>query len=153
MSQVTIAPTTKTTVNTTSNISFYCYVRLSETEQIIVEKEIVNGNWVNGFFVSQPTGVMEKFRLEQLIYVGYGEGGNANQKGVYLERIVLRGFRKDGAIKYRDITFFCNSPALDKVLPQIPDQYHDYARKAFAEQSIKLQKELSTLINEGVKIG
>jgi hypothetical protein len=139
MSQV-IALDTETKIQQSSNISFYCYVTLSEAEQIIVEKELYG------------TNTIEKYRLETLIYAGYGDKSATNE-GVYLDRIIVRGFRKDGALRYRDTTFYCNSPAMNKVLSQIPDSYHDHARKAFAEHAIKLQQQLTDLINTGVKIG
>ena len=152
MSQAKIAPTTETKVKTSSTISFYCYVTLSESEQIIVTKEVSDGNWINGVYVASGTKITEKYRLEALIYAGHGEPSQFNT-GVYLDRIIVRGFTKEGALRYRDTTFYCNSPALSQVIPQIPDNYHDYARKAFAERAIKLQEQLSNLTNQGVKIG
>jgi hypothetical protein len=148
MSQA-IAPSTKTGVSTSSNIFFCCYVTLSEAEQIIIEKEVSDFVWAGGSAVTKSTGVIEKYRLEQLIY----QGDSDYNEGVALKSIVVRGFRKDGALKFRETTFYCGSPALDKVISQIPDSYHDHARKAFAEHAIKLQNELTELSNTGVKIG
>jgi hypothetical protein len=157
MTSTHLAPNTETKLNTSSNLSFYCYVTLSEKEQIILEKEMIDGDWVNGVFVGTNTGIMEKFRLEQLIYSGYGDGvlnraTNSVNSGVYLDRITVRGFRKDGGLKFRDTQFHGGSPAVEKMLPQIPDHYHDYAREEFAKESIKLQNQLKKLMKAGVII-
>jgi len=157
MNSTQLAPNTETKLDTSSNLSFFCYVTLSEKEQIILEKEKIDGDWVNGVFVGTNTGIMEKFRLERLMYSGYGDGmvkrvTNSVHSGVYLDRITVRGFRKDGGLKFRDMELYGASPAVEKLLPQIPDHYHDYARQEFAKEAIKLQTQLKELIKAGVII-
>jgi hypothetical protein len=157
MNSTQLAPNTETELNTSSNLSFFCYVTLSEKEQIILEREKIDGDWVNGVFVGTNTGIMEKFRLEQLHYSGYGDGllnraTHSVDSGVYLDRITVRGFRKDGGLKFRDTQLYGASPAVAEMLPQIPDHYHDYARQEFAKEAIKLQTQLKELIKAGVII-
>jgi hypothetical protein len=140
-----IAVNEKTEVNSSNQLSFSCYVTLSDKEQIIISIEETEGVWSNNGYSLKPTGVVKKYRLEQL---RYNTGGGEN-KEVSLRAIQVRGFRKDGGLKFRDTQFW----HLDqKVIDQIPDEYHNYAREAFAREVVILQGKLTNLIKEGVKI-
>ena len=145
----TLAPSTETKVNVSNTLSFYCYTTLSDTEQIILEIEETDYKTVNGQYTQVPTGVVNKYRLESLIYTGYSDGGT---EGIHLDRIIVRGFRKDGGLKFRDTSFYGQAPVMNKVMPQIPDSYHDYARQAWAEQAIELQKKLTNMTTIGVQV-
>jgi hypothetical protein len=137
---------TETKVNLSSNLSVNCYVTLADTEQIIISIEETEGVWSNTTYTLKKTGVISKYRLERLVYqTGYG-----NHEGeVSLHAIQVRGFKKDGGLRYRDTQFY----NLDKeTLDQIPDKYHNYAREAFAKEVVKLQTRLTNLINKGVKV-
>jgi hypothetical protein len=153
MTTALIAPSTETKLQTSSSLNFYCYVTLSETEQIILNVEETEWKTINNKYTQVPTGEIKKYRLETLIYAGYGDGGRNNKgTGVFLDRIVVRGFRKDGGLKFRDTSLYGQAPIMDKILPQIPDSYHDYARQEFAKEAIKLQEQLTILTNMGVTV-
>ena len=64
----------------------------------------------------------------------------------------MRGFRKDGGLKFRDTSFYGQAPVMNKVMPQIPDSYHDYAREAWAKEAIELQKKLTNMTAIGVQV-
>ena len=133
---------TETDVNVSSNLSFYCYVTLQDSEQIIIDIE--ETEWKNGSY--QPTGVIKKFRLEKLTYQNYSL---KNHSWVNLHSIEVRGFRKDKGLRYRT-EYFHNLSQL--VIDQIPDKYHNYAREGFAKEVVELQEQLTTMTNEGVRI-
>jgi hypothetical protein len=137
---------TETKVNLSSNLSVNCYVTLADTEQIIISIEETEGVWSNHSYSQKKTGVISKYRLERLIYqTGYGN----NEGEVFLHAIQVRGFKKDGGLRFRDTQFY----KLDKeTLDQIPDEYHNYARESFAKEVVKLQDRLTNLINKGVKV-
>jgi len=140
-----IAINETTEVNSSNNLSFSCYVTLSDKEQIIISIEETEGCWTNNSYTLKKTGEIKKYRLEQLRY----NTGGGEDKQAHLSSIQVRGFRKDGGLKFRDTQFY----NLDKeTLEQIPDEYHNYAREAFAKEVIELQNKLTNLINEGVKI-
>ena len=145
----TLAPSTETKVNVSNTLSFYCYTTLSDTEQIILEIEETEYKTVNGQYTQVPTGVVNKYRLEVLIYTGYSDG---MKDGIHLDRIVVRGFRKDGGLKFRETSFYGQAPVMNKVMPQIPDSYHDYARQAWAKEAIELQKKLTNMTTIGVQV-
>ena len=149
MTTTQIAPSTETKVQASNNLSFYCYTTLSDTEQIILEIEETEYKTVNGQYTQVPTGVVNKYRLEVLIYTGYSDG---MKDGIHLDRIVVRGFRKDGGLKFRETSFYGQAPVMNKVMPQIPDSYHDYARQAWAKEAIELQKKLTNMTTIGVKV-
>lgn len=143
---IATAINTTTDTNMSSGISINCYVTLSDTEQMIISVEEKEGSWSNGNYVIAKTGVINKYRLEQLIYhTGFGD----TRQGFNLESVKVRGFRKDGGIKFRDTCLY----GLDKeVIDQIPDHYHNYAREAFAKEVVEMQTELTNIINKGVVI-
>lgn len=131
-----------TNVNANGNLSFYCYVTLKDSEQILIDVEVKE--WTNGR--CQGTGVFKKFRLENLCYQSSGRN---NDETVSLHSLEVRGFRKDKGLRYRTERLF----RLDKeMIDQIPDHYHNYAREAFVKEAVKLQQQLTTMTNEGVKI-
>jgi len=138
----TVTTQTETKVNANGNLSFYCRVTLKDSEQILIDIE--EREWTNGSY--QGTGVFKKVRLEELTYQSH----RTNEPTVSLNSLEVRGFRKDKGLRYRTEMVY----NLDqKVIDQIPDHYHNYAREAFAKEVVELQQELTTMINEGVKIG
>jgi hypothetical protein len=131
----------ETKVNANGNLSFYCSVTLEDSKQILIDIE--ERKWTGGSY--QGTGVTQKVRLEQL---SYHSRNNNDIVGLY--SIEVRGFRKDKGLRYRtEQVHYLDQ----KVIDQIPDEYHNYAREAFAKEMIELQQQLTTMINEGVKIG
>ena len=145
MTTTTIAPTTEATVNAQSSFGFSCYVQLAETERIFIEMgQMVYDQNLRKYVLSADK---EKYQLEELQYhLGYGDEANT----ATFHNAVVRGFRKDGALRYR--TTYIPHHAIQEVLKQIPDQYHDYARQAFDEKMAELQKKLDTTIKNGVVI-
>jgi hypothetical protein len=141
----TIEVKNTTDVNTTSNLSFNSYVTLKDSEQIIIDLEEKEFQHVQGKYISVKTGVIKKVRLEQLIYQSDWTDGITK-----LCSIEVRGFRKDGGLRYRSDRHYAVE---QEVIDQIPDEYHNYAREAFAQEIVKLQQQLTTMTNEGVKIG
>lgn len=135
----------ETKINTSSNLSFYSYITLKDSEQIIIDIEEKELQSVNGNYTQVKTGVIKKFRLEELIYQSdYADGI------VKLYAIEVRGFKKDMGLRYRSDRQY----NLDQeVIDQIPDEYHNYAKEAFAKEVIELQQRLTTMTNEGVQIG
>jgi len=131
---------TDTKVNVSGNLSFYCYVTLKDSEQIIIDIE--ETEWRNGSY--QSTGVIKKFRLEKITYQNYSR---TDHDWVNLYSIEVRGFRKDKGLRYRTDTF--HSPS-QLVIDQIPDHYHNYAREAFVKEVVTLQERLTTMTNKGV---
>lgn len=128
----------ETKVNASNSLSFYCYVTLKDSEQILIDIE--ERNWTNGSY--QGTGVFKKVRLEELSY------NSTNTVSLY--SLEVRGFRKDKGLRYRTEMVY----NLDqKTIDQIPDEYHNYAREAFAKKMIELQEELTTMTNGGIQIG
>ena len=126
-----------------THLAFYCHTTLSDSQQIIIEIE--GQDWgSNGY---KKNGVFSSYRLEKLNYqVGYAK----DNEGVKLYSIVVRGFRKDKGLKFRETQVY----NLDQsVLDQIPDEYHDYARNEFAKGMAELQEELTDLTNKGLQIG
>lgn len=135
----------ETKVNTNSNLSFHCYVTLKDSEQIIIDIEEKDYQTVNGNYTLVKTGVVKKVRLEELIYQSdYADGI------VKLSAIEVRGFKKDMGLRYRSDRYFSVD---QEVIDQIPDEYHNYAREAFAKEVIELQQRLTKMTNKGVKIG
>ena len=135
----------KTKINTSSNLSFHSYITLKDSEQILIDMEEKDYQTVNGNYTKVKTGVIKKVRLEELIYQSdYADGI------VKLYAIEVRGFKKDMGLRYRSDRHY----DLDQeVIDQIPDKYHNYAREAFAKEVTELQQRLTTMTNEGVKIG
>ena len=130
-----------TKVNASSNLSFYCYVTLKDSEQILID--IDEKQWVNGSY--QSTGVIKKVRLEQ---ISYQSGHSDNTVNLY--SLEVRGFRKDKGLRFRTDRVY--SPD-QKVIDQIPYQYHNYAVEAFNKEMKELQDQLTHMTNQGVKIG
>ena len=138
---------TEAIMDTSSQIRFSCYVKLPEHEQIILDVEETDFQLINDQWQRVTTGVVKEYRLEEL---QYGMGWEEHNQ-VQLNHIKVRGFRKDGGLRHRD-QYLNNVDLTDSLMAQIPDSFHDYARQAFAEQVIELQKNLTELNNNGVKI-
>lgn len=137
----TLTTQTETKINGSGNLSFYCYVTLKDSEQIIIDIE--EQAWVGGSY--QKTGVIKKVRLEQLSYQSSG-----NNDIVVLHSLEVRGFRKDKGLRYRtDMVYHLEQKTID----QIPDEYHNYAREKFAKEVSELQDRLTTMTNGGIQIG
>ena len=138
----------QTKVNAYYGVNFSCLIKLSDTEQIIVDVPEMTYDYNASKYVK--TGGIKKYRLEELSYgIGYGE-----EHQVKLEHIRVRGFRKDGGLRYRQETLWhLTDEALKEVIAQIPDEYHNYAREEFAYKMVELQENLTKLTNNGVKIG
>jgi hypothetical protein len=131
----------ETKVNGNGNLSFYCYVTLKDSEQIIIDIE--EQAWRGGSY--QKTGVIKKVRLEQLSY----QSKNDNDI-VTLHALEVRGFRKDKGLRYRtEMVYHLDQ----KVIDQIPDEYHNYAKEKFAKEVSELQNRLTTMTNGGIQIG
>lgn len=145
---ITIAPTTQAKVNTNATHGFSCYTYLADTEKIIIEvSEQVYDPQQKQYVLSTDK---TKYQLEELHYhLGY-RGNNDNDKEVSFSTAVVRGFRKDGALRYR--TSYLPHHAHAEALAQIPDHYHDYARQAFQVEMAELQKKLAITISKGVVI-
>ena len=126
-----------TSTTTHSGVSVSVYVFLSDLEQIVIDVPIVE--WKNGSRIHVGT---EKFRIEELNY-GTHEGQ------FKLNGISGRGFRQDGKLKVRDTHLYYYDQA---VLDQIPDEYHDYAIKAFAKEVVELENELQAIKHNGLEI-
>lgn len=131
----------ETKVNESSNLSFSCRVVLEDNKQILIDLE--EREWQGGNLV--PTGVLKKVRLEELNY-----STDYKENTVHLNSIEVRGFKKDGGLRYRTEYVY---QIEQKTIDQIPDEYHDYAREAFAKEMVRLQEELTTMTNKGVRIG
>jgi hypothetical protein len=148
MGQELLAKNNEVTRTQSSNsISFYCTTILSDEEQIILKAEKLNGNWVNGAYVVTPTGEQQDYRLEEIIYRGYGD------EPARIDGLVVRGFRKDGGLKFRTTQLYGKSPLSDRLIPQIPDHYHSHARAEFDKHMKLLQEQLTNLTNKGLEIG
>ena len=131
----------ETKVHATSSLSFYCYVTLKDSEQIIID--IPEKEWTGGSY--KLTGEIKKVRLEQICYQsGYGDNPQ-----VYLFSIQVRGFRKDKGLRYREHSV--HNPD-QEVIDQIPAEYHTYARVAFVKKVAELQEQLTTMTNGGIQI-
>ena len=146
MTTATAVLTKTAKVEVSSSVYFNCYITLSELEQKTIEIEDFEYVYSNGTSTLNPTGVKRKVRLEKLIY---GKDNWNNDSQVKLESIVVRGYRKDGAIRFRDehLRYITK-----EVLEQIPDSYHDYARQAFDKHSKELQAHITEMINNGLEI-
>lgn len=143
----TLAPTTKAKVNAQSSFGFSCYVELAETERIIIEvAQQVYDHKVNNWVIS-PT--KEKYQLERLDY-RVNRDFDSDDKEAQFDGGIIRGFRKDGALRYRET--YIPRHQFAEVLAQIPDHYHDYAKEQFNIQMAKLQKQLETTIKNGLQI-
>lgn len=146
---VAIVDKPQTKADTSSGISFNCHVKLSDTEQIIIDVPMVEYDYTLSKY--KKTGELKKYRLEELQY-GI-KWGNENQDQIILDGIKVRGFRKDGGLRFRDETlYYLSDEILKEVIEQIPDEYHNYAREEFAKEMADLQQLLTKLTNNGVKI-
>lgn len=136
----TLSMREETKVSAGRNLSFYCHIVLKDSEQILIDIE--EREWVNGSYKS--TGNTRRVRLEQLSYQSRSNDGIAS-----LYSLEVRGFKKDKGLRFRsDMVHHFTKEVID----QIPDEYHNYAREAFAKEVIKLQEELTTMTNGGIQI-
>ena len=142
----TIKPTDTATIGGGASFGFSCYTTLAETERIIIEISRVEYNY--GLNSYQPTGDKEKYQLERLDYsMDYND---KNQ--VVFNGGIIRGFRKDGALRYRPTYIPHNSRTYKEVLAQIPDHYHDYARNHFAKEMQEILDKVKETQQNGVKL-
>lgn len=141
MSNALLAPTTEASVSGHVGHSLSCYVKLADTEKIIIELKIQEYDKSQGKYVE----VQEKFQLEQL---NYGSDYHSNQ--VRFDGGTIRGFRKDGGLRVRQSWIPTNQ--LHEAVKQIPDHYHDYARNFFKVEMEKLVKNVLETQSLGVKI-
>jgi hypothetical protein len=143
----TLAPTTKAKVNAQSSFGFSCYVELAETERIIIEvAQQVYDSKVNNWVIS-PT--KEKYQLERLDYRA-NHDYNWGDKEAQFDGGIIRGFRKDGALRYRET--YIPRHQFAEVLAQIPDHYHDYAREQFTIKMQELQEQVEITIKNGLQL-
>lgn len=124
-----------------SYITFNCNVQLADSDRILIEAEVMEFDSQKGQWVQ----VKRKFRLEELIYHNDSNARNHTR----LSGIKVRGFRKDGALKARTQTIYRFN---DELLAQIPDHFHDPARKMFLEAMNNLLTEIREALNKGVQI-
>lgn len=144
---IAVAPTTEAKVNAQSNFVFSCYVELAEAEQILIEvAEMVYDHNVNNW-VSAP--IKAKYRLERLDYRACRDYDGDDSLAKF-DGGIIRGFRKDGALRYRE-TYIPRQQFAD-VLAQIPDHYHDYAREQFAIHMARLQDQINDTTKNGLQI-
>ena len=137
----TLTTQEETKVNANSYLSFSCNTKLKDSEQILIDIE--ERQWTNGSY--QGTGVFKKVRLEELTY----NSARSDNNTVSIYSLEVRGFRKDKGLRYRtEVVYNLDQKTID----QIPDEYHNYAREAFAKEMIELQQQLTTMTNEGLKI-
>ena len=143
--EITLEPTKKALVKVNAGYGFSCYTQLSDTEKILIEITDQVYDYQLNKWVNPPEKV--KYQLEELHYhLGYGDDNHE----VLFHNAIIRGFRKDGALRYR--TKYLPQSAHAEALTQIPDHYHDYARQAFEVEMAKLQKNLAITITKGVVI-
>ena len=137
----TIAPTTETKVSGNTYFSFTCYVDLADTEKILIELSDMEYDQSKGNWVLSST--KQKYQLEQLCYTN--EGNEVKFYGA-----TIRGFRKDGALKFRST--YLPSYNKQEAIQQIPMHYHDYAIKKFNDEMNELLNDVTTTIKNGVTI-
>jgi len=142
MTTIAIAPTTKAEVRAGGSLSFSCDVSLSEAEQIIISVEEAEYDWATQ--TSTKTGVIKKYRLET---ISYRSGYSTDNEAVAISNVEVRGFKKDGGLRYRTEHLY---RVTNDITEQIPDSYHDYARKEFAKSMVELQDRLTQMTNNGV---
>jgi hypothetical protein len=137
----------QTKVNCYYGVNFSCDVKLSDTEQIIIEVPDTEYNYTLGGY--RKTGSTTKYRLEKISY----DTPHTHSNQIVLRHLTVRGFRKDGGLRFRETTLWhLTEEMLKEVIAQIPDKYHDYAREEFAIKMAELQERLTELTNNGVKI-
>lgn len=147
MTTQTIAPTTEAEVNSSASFGFSCYVTLADTERIIVElSEQVWDSSLGRYVMSADK---KKFQLERLHY-RTGRDFDSDEHIAEFDGGIIRGFRKDGALKFRES--YIPRHQYKDVLAQIPDHYHEYARVAFDVEMAELKQQVETTIKNGLKI-
>ena len=145
-----LIPDTDTQVNASGGLNYYCHTKLSDSQQILLDIEEVEYEWVNGQYTGKKTGVIKKYRLEQLDYqTNHNDSGGYN---AVLSSLVIRGFTKDNRLRFREQRLYWHS-ITKEVIAQIPDEYHNYAREHFNKITTELTTQLQDLINKGVQIG
>lgn len=125
--------------------------QLEDTKQILIEyhnytTQHNNGNWVH---------VKQDKKKAILTEIHYQYETETNEFSI--EYFVIQGFRKDKKIRARKEWVNAQSnwtpkELIQEILAQIPDNYHDQARQAFAQMTDTLQKRLTDTINKGVVI-
>lgn len=136
---ITVEPTTKAKVQSNASFGFSCHVVLSDNEKILVDITDTSFDTATSNWVSTPC----KAQLEELHYHSWGEA-------VTLNSVVVRKFRKDGALRFR--TNYVGSRDTDTVLKQIPKHYHDYAKEAFKKDMAELERNLQKTIKNGIQL-
>ena len=147
MTTQTIAPTTEAEVNSSTSFGFSCYITLADTERIIVELSEQVWDSSRGRYVLSAD--KKKFQLERLHYRTGRDFDNDEQVAEF-DGGIIRGFRKDGALKFRES--YIPRHQYKDVLAQIPDHYHEYARVAFDVEMEQLRQRVATTIKNGLKI-
>mgnify|MGYP006277385327 FL=1 len=139
--------------NSSLGLSYKC--SFLPTEEIILYTHEYETVWnysaggTHTFIKKEPI----KFILKELCY-SYNHYNHYDDYGdsFHLDRIVVLGFRKDNKVKAKTEWLNTRTPQFDEVVSQIPDNYHDRARKAFQELTQQLQEELNRVIKNGVKV-
>jgi hypothetical protein len=130
----------ETTTRTWGSVNFSISVHLADLEQIVIDVPVTE--WRNGTNTVVGT---EKARLEAFHYSFKRDC----DEPMVLSHIIVRGFRQDKKLKARNTHLY---NVTDEVLAQIPDEYHNHARKAFAEQIEKSRNELLQIEANGLVI-
>lgn len=130
------------------SLKMYFEYELEDTQQLLIEfhnytTQYSNGNWVH---TKQDK---KKAILHQIQYQFDNE---TSEFGI--ECFVVQGFRKDKKIRARkewiNVSSYTPKELIEEIVAQIPDNYHDKARQAFAQMTDTLQKRLTNTINKGV---
>ena len=130
----------ETTTRTWGSVDFTISVHLSDLEQIVIDVPVYE--WRGGQNTLIAT---ERARLEAFHYSFKRDC----DEPMVISHIIVRGFRQDKRLKARNTHLYY---VTDEVLAQIPDEYHNYARKAFAEHIEKSRKDLLQIEANGLVI-
>jgi hypothetical protein len=136
----TLITKTESDVRVWGGVSFSISVHLADLEQIVIDVPVYE--WRGG--QNNLIGT-EKGRLEALHY----DFKRDVDEPMRLSHIIVRGFRQDKRLKARTNHLY---RVTNEVIAQIPDEYHDYARKAFAEKISSNRQELLTMEANGLEI-
>lgn len=136
---ITVEPTLKSQVQSHASFGFSCQVKLSDNEKMLISIDTREYDHATRNYVSKT----EKVQLEELHYHTWNEV-------VTLSSVVARGFRKDGALRFR--TCYVSSNNMPSVLLQIPAHYHDYAKEAFKKKMAELEQNLQKTIKNGIQL-
>lgn len=133
------APNTETTVQGNTYLSYSCYVTLADNDRIILELDFYSWNKAK----AEWEWVTEKAQLERLHYRDTSEG-------IEFAGGVVRRFRKDGALKYREA--YIPNDQWAKAISQIPDHYHDIVRIDYPKKLAELKERIIKLETKGLQL-